>query len=216
MLKRIVPHVRICVIIIFTIPGCLPPPRPYFLSPRNATNNSYKTIPLISDSIKTASYLSGMITEDGANDRLRDNVFALQTQYHRSHQFSLFQAFYGGGFSLGSYHIHSYPGDFGGINVDASYINQRAGSKFFGSCDLTGGVNVVMPFARGAEWRILGFETRINKEFGGYWQFRKGLPEHAANLIDKDSWNTTFSLLTDILGNIPNGEIGYSWHITSL
>ncbi|MEJ0080084.1 MAG: hypothetical protein WDM78_03765 [Puia sp.] len=56
--------------------------------------------------------------------------------------------------------------------------------KFFGSYGVSGGINIVNASGK-HEWRALGIEVTIQNEFGNYSDFRKSLPDSAANVIFK-------------------------------
>jgi len=65
--------------------------RSYFQSPFHGTSETYHAIPLQSDSLKSATYVSGVFTEGAANHNLRDNVFSFTGSVYRSHNFGDFQ-----------------------------------------------------------------------------------------------------------------------------
>jgi hypothetical protein len=61
------------------------------------------------------------------------------------------------------------------------------------------------------EWRIIGFETSMTHEFGDYLQLRKQLPDSAATLIVRNSFFATFGLTTELLRQVPGGQIGWKF-----
>jgi hypothetical protein len=204
-------HKPIPVAILFTIlalPSCFIQEQAIYLSPKHAAGNNYKTIPLVVDSLQAATYVSGMIHAGGANHRLRDGNLGFQGNIHQSRQWGHLQTFYGAGMSVGVYDIRPYT--FAGNQVDASWINRRAGSQFFGSYGLQGGLNFVQPFSSGAEWRILGIEGSIEQEFGSYYTFRKDLPSHAANVVERSNRYASFTVSSDVIGRFFDGStMGY-------
>jgi hypothetical protein len=70
--------------------------------------------------------------------------------------------------------------------------------KFFGSYGFSGGLNIVKSSDR-HEWRVLGIETTLQNEFGSYADFRKSLPDSAANVIFRKTLTATIGLYTDMI-----------------
>lgn len=175
----------------------------YFQSPMLTNTSGYKTIPLKSQQQPSATYASGAISYGDANDNGRDRVRCFNGAVHRSHNMGAFQAFYGVTGTLGEYTIRPVRltewNSFSNLNLNDSLINAQQGGKFFGSYGLTGGVNLVLPLSHGGEWRVVGAEFSWNQEFGKYFDFRKQLPDTAANLIDKRRAFFTLGISTDIL-----------------
>ena len=181
----------------------------YFLSPSNANSNPYHAIPLVSDSLKGATYVSGIFTMGGANQGWRDNVFAFQGRLHRSNNLGSFQTYYGANATLGSYRIaefyspNSYPYD----TVNFHYYSTNS---FFGYYGLNGGINLVVPTGHGGEWRPLGIETAVHREFGNYYNFRKNLPDSAADVTFKKNITGNIGIYTEIIHKSKHGaEFGY-------
>jgi hypothetical protein len=200
-----------CSMMIFT--SCfIPPQQAFFLSPHHATTNYYKTIPTVADSVTLASYVSGTITAGGANHRLRDGVAAFQGNFHQARQWNHFQAFYGADLLVGVYDVQ--PLTFPGNHVDEVWINERAGSRFQGGYGLQGGINYAVPFPRG-EWRILGLEANMHREYGSYYWFRREISGDAANIIERSRMFNSFTVSSDILGDFSDGSrIGYKLSYT--
>lgn len=203
-----------CIFFLIAIPaltGCYR--QVYFLSPLNANTNFYHAIPLRSDTIKSATYLSGTVSIGGANDYYEDQVFSFNGYFHRSHAFNSIQAYYGANFSLGSY------------NVGQSYyynpyttplVNYDYGRKFFGSVGVSGGMNLVIPMGSRHEWRVIGIETTLQKEYGSYLSFRKSLPDSAATAITRNNLFISGGLTTEFVFKIRRrGTIGYKLAIGS-
>ena len=162
-----------------------------------------------SDSLNSAIYVSGVFSNGTANDRGADHVTMFQGSMHRSNNFGMFQAYYGVGFSLGSYHV----ADFYNVNhrftqanpylIDNS--NHIPGShNFFGTYGVSGGINLVTSYehirkSRHSEWRILGLETSLQEEFGAYSDMRGKLPDTAANTIFRKQLSAYLGLYTECL-----------------
>ncbi len=183
----------------------------YFLSPFHATGEPYHTIPLKSDSLRSATYASGVFTEGGANSRLRDNVFSFTGSLHRSHNFGNFQAFYGANIALGSYNTGNY--DYNDrrppIRYDTLPRILKANSKFFGGYGAGGGIDFALPFGRGSEWRVVGVSFTLEKEFGDYWSFRKTLPDSLADATFNNNLVGLLGLSTELAFKVRHGMIGY-------
>src|SRR3954452_15507123 len=137
----------------------------YYGSPMYGSSNSYRTLPLISDSVKTSLYANGAITLTGTNQNLHDDVYAFQGNIYNAHQFGRWKAWYGTGLTSGIYHLRAFPlGQVINPNFDTGYINAHAGSYFFGSYNLNGGILYALPLLGGSEWRILQFSPSVQKE----------------------------------------------------
>lgn len=184
--------------------GCFYPP--YYLSSSNANTNYYRTIPLKSDSVKAASFISVILTKGAANSSSSDNVMAFHGNFHRSFRFGICQGYYGIHHSLGFYRVAKV--QHRRFNVNESIINRMAGNKFFGSYGINGGINVVKLINTSAEWRILGLEATLQNEFGDYLKFRKRLPIDTANDITKRSLYITTGFNSDIAVKTRTGSFG--------
>lgn len=184
--------------------GCFYPP--YYQSSSNANTNYYRTIPLKSDSVKAASYISGILTKGTASSSSSDDIMAFHGDFHRSFRFGICQGYYGIHYSSGFYRVAKV--QYRRFNVDESVINKMAGNKFFGSYGVNGGINLVTLINTSAEWRILGLEATLQNEFGDYLKFRKSLPIDAANDITKRSLYVTTGLNSDIVIKTRTGSFG--------
>jgi hypothetical protein len=179
-----------------------------YLSPTNSLVNTYHTIPYRSDSLKSAIYASLLFSAGSANDKAQDWIRAGQASIYRSHNLGKFQGYYGANLSLGTYYLtdfynaHYTPGvaSFGGrgdLPIDTFY--HIPGNKYsFGSYGLSAGFNGVVTRGLG-EWRYLGVEATIQKEFGNYYPFRRGLADSAANIVFKNNLTGTIGIYTDAL-----------------
>ncbi|HLK29955.1 MAG TPA: hypothetical protein VKT28_15350 [Puia sp.] len=173
----------------------------YLFSPNNATSIPYHAIPLQSDSLKGANYVSSTFTLGGANQAWRDGVYAFQGRIHRSNNFSSFQSYYGANLTLGDYHVAQY---------NYSSVDYYPSNNFFGSYGFNGGINAVMPTRHGGEWRVIGIETSVQKEFGSYYNFRKNLPDSSADIIFRKNVTGTLGIFTNIIAKSRRGsQFGY-------
>jgi hypothetical protein len=179
-----------------------------YQSPLPTVSQPYTVIPLKADSLKSATYVTGGITEGGANEDLSDNLFALSGSFYRSHSFGHFQGFYGASASIGSYDVrrHRYV-TWNAVNN--SVINAAAGGKFFGGYGAQGGIDFVHPIFRGSEWRVLGLSFSLQNEFGNYRRFRKALPDSAAGTIFHNSLIGVLGLSTEFAFKVRHGMLGY-------
>jgi hypothetical protein len=195
------------------IPGCYR--KAYYFSPFNGNNAYYHAIPLQTDSIKGASYVSGVGSIGSADDLGADHLFSFYGNFHRSFVFKNFNGYYGTNLSMGSFRITPFDYYSPGRNRDT--LNTMAGTKFFGGYGVHGGMNMVLQLPEKGEWRILGVELSIQKEFGDYLKFRKQLPIDQAEVIDKRSVFVTAGINTNIIFNLYPGSVGIKFALgTSL
>ena len=194
--------------VVMLLSSCFNTQQAFYFSPKHANSTNYKAQPMLSDSISSANYASVMLSGGASNDDLKDGNFLLQGNFHRTMQWSRFQAFYGAGFSAGFYEVTTYP-FFGGNDIDTDWINERAGKKFHGAYGLQGGINYAKPLPKG-EWRMLGVEVNMQNEFGDYYRFRREMPESGANIVDRSSFYSNFTVFTDLMRRFSDGSvIGY-------
>ena len=194
----------LCVVL---LNSCIESRQGYYLSPNNSNSIPYHPIPLHSDSIRSALYINGGYYIGNANYFGYDQVSVGQLSIQRSNNFGIFQAYYSANIHLGAYniadfynsHYHYSGGWFSFVPVaeDTIYHIPDQG-KFFGSYGASGGINIVNASGK-HEWRALGIEATIQNEFGNYSDFRKGLPDSAANVIFKKTLTVTMGLYTDII-----------------
>jgi hypothetical protein len=183
----------------------------YYMSPFSSSSDPYHAIPLKSDSVKSASYAGGIFTVGGANINWNDPVYSFQANIYRAHNFGHFQAYYGVGGNIGNYHVERYenyvddpnaPGAGSRIIPENNYV--------FAGAHFNGGINAVIPFRNGGEWRVIGLETSVQKEFGDYANFRRNLKDSMADYVLKKTTTATFGFATDIIGRSRHGaQFGY-------
>lgn len=204
--------------LIITFTGCRQ--YAYYQSPLHSNTSSYKAIPLKSDSTAAATYASLNFMVGGANHKWHDNTWSFTGSLHRSHNFGIFQAYYGANAALGVYRVRSFlpadtpnafnPSRRSRYAFDDSTINSRSGDKFFGAWGLVGSINIVVPLGSSSEWRALGTELSWNREFGQYLDFRKHLSADAANIVSRKNNYFTMSLFTEVVARFDNGNaLGY-------
>jgi hypothetical protein len=196
-------------------------PHAFYSSPYNGNNGDYQTIPLASDSVKSATYTSIVLWSGNANSYGHDYYNALHLGISRSHNLGVLQAWYGvnvtwGGFTLGHWDtsgasvnntfIHTGPNPVKAVD----YLNSLVGTYYFGGEGFSGGMNAVMPFD-GGEWRFIGFETSLNHEIGNYLTVRKNMPDSAATLNVRSDFFGNLGLTTELVRKNRTGQFGWKW-----
>jgi hypothetical protein len=206
--------------------SCLLHRQGMYLSPLDSQSIPYHTIPFKSDSLKSAIYGSILYSTGTANDKGKDWVHAGQGSIYRSQNLGNIQAYYGGNITVGNYGVsdfynsHYTPGEpgllGGGDKPIDSFYHIPANKYFFGSYGLSAGINGIKTL-RGMEWRFLGFEVVVQKEFGNYYRFRENLPDTAANIIFKNNFTGTIGFYTESLWhNRFNTQYGLKFSLNML
>jgi len=180
----------------------------YYVSPFNGNSNTYHATPLLSDSVKSAIYLSGNMYSGSANYNGSDDVINFEGDVYRTQQFGLLEAYYGLNASFGNYDVAELDSDYTYSTVNYQLINSMAGSKSFGGVGAEGGINFTLPMAHG-EWRLFGMEVSSHKEFGSYLDFRNLLPDSAATLIIKNSFFSTLGFYSELVKKVKHGSYGF-------
>ena len=162
-------HLTKYLLISFLLSGCAIQ-QVYYVSPFNGNNTSYHAIPLKSDSVRSATYLSGAVYAGSANTHSADKVYALEGNIYNCNLFGKFQAYYGIDAVAGIYNVAVIDGTVYHPIQNYRVINSMSGDQFFGGIGLQGGINVVVPFRR-VEWRAIGIEMSSHKEFGSFLLF---------------------------------------------
>jgi hypothetical protein len=194
---KIAAYLTIYFLLLFALTSCRT--SSYYVSPMYGSSNSYRTLPFMSDSVKSSLYANGAFTLGGTNQNLHDEVYTLQGNIYNAHQFGRWKAWYGTGLSSGIYHVRAFPlGEVINPNFDTGYINAHAGSYFFGSYNLNAGILYCLPLENGSEWRILHFSPSFQKEFGRYKNFRQALHKDSVSIT---GLATSTSLVTLSLGS---------------
>ncbi|HLX67124.1 MAG TPA: hypothetical protein VKR41_09015 [Puia sp.] len=201
-----------------TLPGCIVR-QAFFVSPFNGNNLEYHPIPKAGDSIHAAGYSSLSYSNGSANDFGTDYLWSLHLSVHAAHQYNHVQFHYGLGLTLGDYTMGRWRVDTGyrGYSFTpntalptAAQLNSYSGRYSFGGVGFQGGINGVMPFSRG-EWRYLGVETSVTREYGNYLAVRKQMPDSIATLINRNPTFATVGMTTEIVGHVRSGEFGFKW-----
>jgi hypothetical protein len=189
----------------------------YVFISESCYSNPYHAIPMKRDSLKSAMFAGASFVHGSANDRGADQVYGFQGSLHRSNNFGNFQAYYGPNLSLRSYQVTDYYnyGRGGYPNPYDTAIHIPGAGCFFGSYGVSGGINIVTTHQhrreyRHSEWRILGIETSLQKEFGKYSQWRDKLPDSTANIIFRKHYYAYLGLYTEWLWtNRHKTEVGF-------
>ena len=206
--------------------SCLAHRQGMYLSPLDSQTIPYHTIPFKSDSLGSAIYGSLVYTAGTANDKGVDWVHAGQAFIYRSHNLGHFQAYYGVNIGLGIYGLSDFynshytlgtPALIGGGDKPIDTFYHIPANKYsFGNYGISGGINGVKILGR-QEWRYLGFEMTLQKEFGNYYSFRKNLPDTAANIIFKNNITGTIGIYTDALWqNRYRTQFGFKFSLNML
>jgi len=188
----------------------------YFQSPLHTNTLGYREQPLKSENRPFALYANAAVATGNANEDLRDQQTAFIGAFHAAHQFGNFQAYYGSQLTLGGYNLLPYAPQIGtptyfNSNLDETLINPHAGKNSFGALGFSGGINYVIPFQKGGEWRAFGLEANWNNQWGEYQDFRSELSSSAANLIDPSKKFATVAFTSDIIAKLNAGSIGYKF-----
>ncbi|HVS95902.1 MAG TPA: hypothetical protein VHE54_05425, partial [Puia sp.] len=178
----------------------------------------YHSLPLANDSAHTAFYAGSAFYWGGAIDRHNDHLDGWSFSGYVAHHVRGFQCFYGLDLSLGTYVVGKWDTSFSVLGLlSASYwvpprqganLEPFAGYKFYGSTSFSAGINGVLPFRHGGEWRYLGLETSLHREFGDYLAFRQQLPDSLVTLNVKSRYFGTIGITSEIIGRTRNGEWG--------
>ncbi len=181
---------------------------PNYVSPLESTAFHYYDIPLQTDSIKTATYISGTISL-GSSLESNDFIYSFQANIHRSHNLGMIQTYYGAGITAGSFRFDQFD----------SYIPYPSTNyhgippKFFGAYGINGGINVVFNFGS-FEWRAIGIEGAAYNEFGGYLNYRKSAPDSTSSVRETNSFTKSVGGTTDLLWKKRRGTVfGYKMAI---
>jgi hypothetical protein len=179
----------------------------FYMSPFNGLTGTYHTVPMLRDSVRSATYASAVFSSGSANDNGSDRVLAFRAGLSRSHSFGRFGAWYGASFIAGNYEVSTFDSFFNNNTVRYKIINQLAGRKAFTGGSLDGGLHFIVPGKKG-EWRVLGVEGSYAREYGDYLHFRQVLPDSAATIISRDPNFGTLGGYTEYVGRSGDFQIG--------
>jgi hypothetical protein len=191
----------------------------YYVSPVNGSSSDYQPLPLHSDSTHASVYARAAYFSGHANDNSTDAFKGANLAVSAARQFSIVECYYGLGLSLGDYHVGQWNTHYRGLSLNGSNIlflrpkhyiqlDSLGGDKFFGTATFNGGINLVLPLP-GGEWRFLGLETDIHREFGDYLSFRDKLSDTLADLIVRSPLYATVGITSEIVVQTPSGELGF-------
>ena len=209
-----------CVAIAALLSGCLPVVREqaFYVSPLNGNSEDYHPLPTLRDSAKTAVYARVAYFTGQANDHNTDGFAGGSAAVYATRSFGMVQCFYGADLTLGGYSVGTWDTGYG-LNfyrllqylppTQSGQLQRYAGTQFFGSTAFSGGIDLVAPVGRGGEWRFLGVETALHREFGDYHHFREQLPDSGATLVVRSRFFGTVGLTSELIGGTRNGEVGF-------
>jgi hypothetical protein len=185
----------------------------YYVSPFNANTGGYHPLPLLRDSATNAFYAQADYFGGAANTNRNDNFKGGKTSIYWAHCSKVLQWYSGVDLSLGAYHVRSWDtGGFWNYNLPPRNYRQLdadTGRKFFGGTGFSTGINYVIPIGGGDEWRVLGVETTLYREFGDYQRFRAKLPDSLAALNVRDRFYGMAGLTTEVIGKLRDGDLGF-------
>ncbi len=167
----------------------------FFHSPLQGNTAVYRTMPVASDSMKSAVYASAAISLGGMNELWREGVYKFQAGLHRSHVLGNFRLNYGASGAIGFYNLKSY------FDANGNYvgIGQSPDAKFFGAWGVYGGASAARPLGRRGEWRYIGIEGSLFNEWGDYADFRQHLSDSAAQEIDRKKYLGSVGINTELV-----------------
>lgn len=177
----------------------------YYVSPFNGMTAPYRTIPLHTDSMKAASYLNLQLFTGESNQQGRDRKQAVSLDFSRSHNFGVFQAYYGLGFTAGNYHAVGMDTATTGFGLYYGSLSPKRSNYFFGGAGADAGANVVAPF-NGGEWRIFGVEASVRQEFGDYVGARKAVPDSHGAVVIPDKFFGSSGVYSEVLVDAGSGS----------
>ncbi len=181
---------------IFLFAACRP--SGYFVSPMYGNSTPYHATPMQTDSIKNAWYINTAFSP-GYNNNGFDYTYAGQVNAYRAHAFKFFNLYYGSGLTLGDYTANAY---FSSIRYNKPDISENT-NHFFGSFNLNGGINFVIPFHKVGEWRVLGLHESMQQEFGNYLSFRRGFNPDTVDGVANSSFLNTIGISSELAFNLP-------------
>lgn len=207
-MKRSYPLPFFCLAIwaFFMLSGCYVR-QSYYVSPFNGNVPGYHVMPQVSDSARSAIYGGVSYFGGNANEDSKDHQHAVRLDIYRSHHGRLLQGYYGLDLTLGDYNTGTWDSN-RLVPVNFQLVNARSGPHRFGGLGISGGLNLVTPLPAG-EWRYIGIEGSMHREWGDYLRFRQHLPDSAASLIIRDAVYANLGLSTEMIRRLELGEFGF-------
>ena len=193
----------------------------FYVSPFNGNSEGYHTLPMHTDTTRTAVYARISGYGGKANDLNTDHFGGANASFYVARHGSWWQSYYGLDGTLGSYGLGTWqvrdPGTFNFILYNgppapppptAGQLNTYTGGYTYGGLGVSGGVNGVIPMGQG-EWRVLGIETAVHRELGDYWRLRRNLPDSVASYIVRNAFFGTAGLTTEWIFRTSTGDFGF-------
>lgn len=186
----------------------------YFISPYYGNGVTYKSLPMLSDSIKNRLYAGGALSTGSVNNQLRDHNSTLHLQLYNTHSFNKLQLWYGGGLSVGLYHVGAIDSSY----EDFQYFDERKGYKFYSGFTTLAGLTYSIPINSKTEWRILGVQATLQREYANYLRFRKLIKEDEIWIsgLSVNPWLLTVSFSSEICWKTNTGNLFYLGQINLL
>ncbi|HVB02838.1 MAG TPA: hypothetical protein VNE41_03875 [Chitinophagaceae bacterium] len=205
--KTITSPILLISISILLITGCVYQ-KAYYINPMFGRTNPYIAKPLLSDFVKSANY--GELTYSAGNNNFlfNDQVNALDAQFYHTNQVNLFHFYYGGNLSLGNYRVSSYSNSYESTGIDTAYLNAHSGYKFFGNLGIQGGADFTLPLGK-SEWRFIGVDISVNREFGQYLNFRRSLKDTMVSGVTRSAFLATLGISSEMTFHLKNGNFGW-------
>ncbi|AYL96785.1 hypothetical protein [Mucilaginibacter celer] len=148
---------------------------------------AYLPKPLVSDTAKSSTYISGGIVQDFSPDYSNDLVSG-QLNLSRGHAFDHFNLAYGAFGSFGNDHNRN-------LQPNGPYYFKN---KFFGAVGgrLSGNATISTDKV---EYRIIGFEGAYSHEFGDYLNFRRAVTDKPKFYTDTRADLFTLGATTEMI-----------------
>jgi hypothetical protein len=186
----------------------------FYVSPFNGNSGEYHPLPLLADSGKTAFYAQAAFFSGSANVNQNDRVAGGNASLYWTHRIGWFQCFSGVGLTLGDYDARRWDSNHNWSPTmtppaNSTQLNTYTGHHLFGATGFSGGIDFVIPLGGGSEWRIVGMETNLQREFGAYYRFRAKLPDSLATLDIRDRFFGTVGVTSEFVIKGKNGEWGF-------
>jgi hypothetical protein len=220
-MRKITASVLSCLVAALLLSGCITArhQQAFYVSPFNGNSGDYHSLPLRTDTARTAFYARVAGFGGWANDLQTDQFSGGDISLYAAQHQGMWQWYYGldatfGSYVLGNWHARYAPNILP-VNYDipfpppatAKELNALSGPRSFGGAGFSGGFNGVIRMGQG-EWRFLGVETALHQEFGDYLHFRRQLPDSLATYIVRGSFLATVGLTTEWIFRTRQGDLG--------
>jgi hypothetical protein len=220
---KITPCLLLCLTASTLLSSCLTAyhQQAYYTSPFNGSSAGYHTLPLHTDSARTAFFVQGAGFTGPANDLQTDHFSGGNVSAYLAQRQGMWQGWAGfdlaaGSYSLGNWHSRYTGNNFLGVSYDQQFLppatakelNAMSGPRTFAGAGFSGGFNAVVPMGQG-EWRFLGIETALHQEFGDYLHFRRHLADSLATYIVRQPFFATVGLTSEWIFRTKQGDLGF-------